>query len=69
MDIILGIKLIKTICCKAASVVEINLILNIKKFCVYVIHANINRPKGRLTFGPNYIYTCGKHVVILRYKM
>ena len=55
---------------KVASVVEINLILNIKGFCVYVIYANINRPKGRLMFGSNCIHTCGgKHVVILRYKM
>ena len=43
---------------------EINLILNIKRFCVYVIHANINRPKGRLMFGSNCIYTCGGKRVV-----
>ena len=49
---------------------EINLILNIKGFCVYDIHANINWPKERLMFGPNCIYTYGgKHVVILPCKM
>ena len=49
---------------------EINLTLNIKRFCVHVIHANINWPKGRLMFGPNCIYTCGgKHMVIIWNKM